>query len=50
MPTLYLSSGDVVSLGPKLGEGGEGAVYEIAGHEGFVAKLYHGHIDALKVR
>ena len=29
-----------VTLGKKLGEGGEGSVYAIAGHSGLVAKLY----------
>ena len=37
-----------VELGKELGRGGEGAVYEIVGRPGFVAKLYHQPVDADK--
>lgn len=39
-PQLYSSHGNPVRLGTKLGEGGEGAVLEVAGGD-LVAKLYH---------
>jgi len=37
-----------VDLGKELGRGGEGAVYEIVGRPGFVAKCYHQPVDADK--
>ena len=37
-----------VELGKELGRGGEGAVYEIVGRPGFVAKRYHQPVDADK--
>ncbi|MCP5158650.1 MAG: hypothetical protein H6975_04410 [Gammaproteobacteria bacterium] len=40
MTKLYSSAGHQVELGPVLGRGGEGAVHEIAGRPGFVAKVY----------
>lgn len=39
--TLYTTSGEVVRLGPELGRGGEGAVYEVNGRSDLVAKVYH---------
>lgn len=41
---LYSSQGNPVRLGARLGQGGEGAVYEVADQNGFVAKLYHKHV------
>jgi DNA-binding helix-hairpin-helix protein with protein kinase domain len=38
---LYTVSDQPLRLGPKLGTGGEGTVYEIAGAPELVAKLYH---------
>ncbi|MCB1777573.1 MAG: hypothetical protein KDI50_09050 [Candidatus Competibacteraceae bacterium] len=38
---LYSSAGHAVELGQLLGQGGEGAVHEITGRPGFVAKIYH---------
>lgn len=40
MRMIYDDRGEVVQLGPLLGKGGEGAVYEVAGDAGRVAKLY----------
>jgi DNA-binding helix-hairpin-helix protein with protein kinase domain len=39
-----------VRLGPKLAEGGEGSVHELAAYPGFVAKLYHQAPDADKAK
>jgi DNA-binding helix-hairpin-helix protein with protein kinase domain len=41
MSTLITNLGNQISLGPKIGEGGEGAVFEIVGRIGYVAKIYH---------
>jgi len=38
---LYSGAGHPVELGPMLGRGGEGVVYEITGRPRFVAKVYH---------
>jgi DNA-binding helix-hairpin-helix protein with protein kinase domain len=38
---LYSGAGHSVELGQRLGQGGEGAVHEITGRPGFVAKVYH---------
>jgi DNA-binding helix-hairpin-helix protein with protein kinase domain len=46
--TLYNGAGHPLELGPALGRGGEGAVHEIAGRPGFVAKVYHQPIGADK--
>ena len=48
MTKLYNGAGQPLELGPALGRGGEGAVYEIAGRPGFVAKVYHQPISANK--
>ena len=45
--TLHTASGKV-TLGPLLGRGGEGAVYEIPGKPTIVAKIYHKPVDAEK--
>ena len=42
----YTKSGAVIRLGNKLGTGGEGSVYEIAGNSRQVAKIYHRIPDA----
>ena len=40
--------GEVVGLGPRLGSGGEGAVFEMLGAERYVAKIYHQRVSAEK--
>ena len=40
------SSGRPVNLGQVIGQGGEGAVYEITTHPGLVAKIYHKPLEA----
>ena len=45
---LYSGAGQPVELGQILGRGGEGAVHDIAGRPGFVAKIYHQPLDADK--
>ncbi len=37
-----------VELGPQLGVGGEGAVFEVVGQPSSVAKIYHKPPDALQ--
>ena len=48
MTRLYNGAGHPLELGPALGRGGEGAVHEITGRPGFVAKIYHQPIAADK--
>lgn len=43
MARYTTASGKSVTLGKKLGAGGEGAVYDIAGAPQLVAKMYHAH-------
>ncbi len=43
---LYSGSGQALDLGQPLGRGGEGAIHEIVGRPGFVAKIYHQPISA----
>src|SRR6185295_10165586 len=38
---LYSSDGKPISLGRKLGQGGEGAVHEVNSQSDLVAKIYH---------
>jgi len=38
---LYSSDGKPISLGRKLGQGGEGAVHEVSSQSDLVAKIYH---------
>src|SRR4051812_40174616 len=38
---LYSSQGELVHIGARLGQGGEGAVHDAADRDGLVAKLYH---------
>ena len=38
---LYNNVGQLVTLGALIGRGGEGAVHEISGRPGLVAKVYH---------
>ncbi|KAB2929225.1 MAG: hypothetical protein F9K25_11110 [Candidatus Contendobacter sp.] len=45
---LYNGAGHPLELGSALGRGGEGAVHEIAGRPGFVAKVYHQPIGSDK--
>lgn len=40
MQALYDSRGNSITLGDKIGEGGEGAVYHIQSHQHLVAKIY----------
>ena len=46
--TLFDSNGSLVRFGRRLGAGGEGAVYEIAGSNDLVAKVYHKALPQLK--
>ena len=48
MTRLYNGAGHPLELGAALGRGGEGAVHEIAGRPGFVAKVYHQPISGDK--
>jgi serine/threonine protein kinase len=41
MQHLRLSNGDILSLGNKLGEGSEGAVFAVAHRDDVVAKIYY---------
>lgn len=43
MARYTTASGKSISLGKKLGAGGEGAVYDIVGAPQLVAKMYHAH-------
>lgn len=46
MSDLFDSQGGHISLGKKVGSGGEGAVYEVPSLEhGIVAKVYHEHVS-----
>ncbi len=38
---VFSAGGDQLALGRELGRGGEGAVYEVAGSDDVVAKVYH---------
>ncbi len=40
-PNLVDAGGRVISLGPQLGKGGEGTVYEVHERSAAVAKIYH---------
>jgi DNA-binding helix-hairpin-helix protein with protein kinase domain len=40
-PSLFLSSGQAITLGKELGRGGEGIVYELQGAPTIAAKIYH---------
>ena len=48
MTRLHSGAGQSIELGPALGRGGEGAVWEIVSRPGFVAKVYHRPVDADK--
>ena len=39
--TLFDSISRPVQLGPEIGRGGEGSVFQIVGDESLVAKVYH---------
>src|SRR5688500_19922371 len=41
MPDLYDQRGQRMTLGPRLGRGGEGEVFEVAGQPGLVAKVLY---------
>ncbi len=43
---IFSSHGQPVLIGAKVGEGGEGAVFEVPDQRDVVAKLYHKQIDA----
>src|SRR4029079_14736568 len=47
-PKLYDQEGRTVHLGPELGKGGEGSVFEVAGTSELAAKIYHQPIDPEK--
>jgi DNA-binding helix-hairpin-helix protein with protein kinase domain len=46
--TFYTSQAAEITLGAKLGSGGEGEVYELRGEPELVAKLYHEPLAAEK--
>jgi DNA-binding helix-hairpin-helix protein with protein kinase domain len=48
MSILYDSSGKKITLGHKLGTGGEGSVYDIKDQRDYVAKVYHKKISPQK--
>nr|BFE61482.1 hypothetical protein GCM10020063_060080 [Dactylosporangium thailandense] len=50
MPRLIDEQGRVLRLGDKLGEGGEGAVYRLAGHESLAVKVYTAPLTAERAR
>lgn len=50
MSTLYTASGQRLLLGKEIGRGGEGAVYEVQGSPGQVAKLYHKPAPPIKAK
>ena len=47
-PTLLDSAGRPLQLGPQLGSGGEGTVFELRDRSDLVVKLYHKILDAQK--
>lgn len=49
MLQVYNSQGAPLHLGQQLGNGGEGAVYEIQGISDRVAKIYHKSIDSTQI-
>lgn len=48
-PGLSSSRLGAIQLGTRLGRGGEGEVFEIAGHRDLVAKIYHGRLSGERV-
>lgn len=48
MATFFNATGQPITLGKELGRGGEGAVFEIPGLQGYVAKTFFSGIDAEK--
>src|SRR4051794_21996357 len=48
MPRVYDSSGTAISLGPELGRGGEGTVWN-APDPALVAKVYHDPVEPEKI-
>ena len=48
MPKFYSGNGHSLEPGKLLGRGGEGAVHEIEGRPGFVAKIYHQPVNSDK--
>ena len=48
MVTVFDGQGKPVILGPEVGKGGEGSVYEVAHSSDIVAKIYHKPLDAAK--
>src|SRR5579872_1254232 len=49
-PRAYDSAGNEIRIGPVLGTGGEGSVYEVVGKADRVIKLYATTPDARKAR
>lgn len=45
MTRLVDAQGSVVTLGKSIGKGGEGEVFELRSHAGYVGKLYHQPLD-----
>ncbi|CDX34690.1 conserved hypothetical protein [Mesorhizobium plurifarium] len=46
---VFTLRGEVIKLGPLVGQGGEGAVYELAAHQNHVAKVYHKPLDQQRI-
>jgi DNA-binding helix-hairpin-helix protein with protein kinase domain len=47
-PALFDVAGQPLYLGPKVGSGGEGAIYELSDRSDVVVKLYHKSLDPEK--
>lgn len=47
---FYDGSGSAVRLGPELGRGAEGAIFEVVGRPDLVAKRYHQPVSSSKAR
>lgn len=46
---VFTLRGEVIKLGALVGQGGEGAVYELATHQNHVAKVYHRPLDQQRI-
>ena len=47
-PIVVDGAGRLLKLGPKLGQGGEGAVFELEGEPGIAAKIHHQPLTPLR--
>lgn len=46
---VFTLRGEVIKLGALVGQGGEGAVYDLAAHQNHVAKVYHKPLDQQRI-